>query len=64
VLSGESDPIIPVINGRILAGRIPNARLEVVEGGHLFLLTHAEAIAARINAFLDEPEPPRGKTGS
>jgi poly(3-hydroxyalkanoate) depolymerase len=64
VLSGESDPIIPVINGRILAGRIPNARLEVVEGGHLFLLTHAEAMAARINAFLDEPEPPRGKTGS
>jgi poly(3-hydroxyalkanoate) depolymerase len=57
VLSGESDPIIPVANGRVLAGRIPNARLEVVQGGHLFLLTHAEPMAARINAFLDEPEP-------
>jgi poly(3-hydroxyalkanoate) depolymerase len=55
VLAGESDPIIPVVNGRILAGRIPNARLEVVPGGHLFLLTHAEAMAARINAFLDDP---------
>jgi poly(3-hydroxyalkanoate) depolymerase len=57
VLAGESDPIIPVVNGRILAGRIPNARLEVVPGGHLFLLTHAEAMAARVNAFLDEPAP-------
>ena len=56
VLAGESDPIIPVVNGKILAGRIPGAQLEVVAGGHLFLLTHAEAMAARINAFLDEPE--------
>lgn len=55
VLTGESDPIIPVANGRILAGRIPDARLEVVPGGHLFLLTHAEQMAALINAFLDEP---------
>ena len=57
VLTGESDPIIPVANGRILAGRIPHARLEVVEGGHLFLLTHAARMAALINDFLDAPEP-------
>jgi poly(3-hydroxyalkanoate) depolymerase len=57
VLAGESDPIVPVANGRILAGRIPNARLEVVEGGHLFLLTHALQMAARVNAFLNEPAP-------
>jgi len=55
VLSGESDPIIPVANGRILAGRIPNGRLEVVEGGHLFLLTHPDRMAGRINDFLDSP---------
>ena len=57
VLTGESDPIIPVANGRILASRIPDACLEVVPGGHLFLLTHAEPMAARINAFLDAPAP-------
>jgi poly(3-hydroxyoctanoate) depolymerase len=57
VLTGEWDPIIPVANGRILAGRIPNARLEVVRGGHLFILTDPGKIAARINAFLDEPAP-------
>jgi poly(3-hydroxyoctanoate) depolymerase len=57
VLAGDSDPIIPVTNGRILAGRIPNARLEVVPGGHLFLLTHPAKMARRINAFLDSPAP-------
>jgi pimeloyl-ACP methyl ester carboxylesterase len=55
VLAGESDPIVPVTNGKILAGRIPGARLEVVEGGHLFLLTHPTEMAARINDFLDSP---------
>ena len=59
VLTGEADPIIPVANGRILARRIPNARLEVVKGGHLFLLTHAGDNAVRINRFLDEPDPGR-----
>ena len=56
VLTGDSDPIVPVANGRILAGRIPGARLEVVEGGHLFLLTHAARTAARVNEFLDGPD--------
>jgi len=55
VLTGAADPIVPVANGRILAGRIPGARLEVVDGGHLFLLTHAAENAARVNAFLDAP---------
>jgi len=54
VLTGRDDPIVPVANGKILAGRIPGARLEVVDGGHLFLLTHAAENAARVNAFLDE----------
>ncbi|MNC88174.1 putative aminoacrylate hydrolase RutD [compost metagenome] len=55
VLAGESDPIVPVANGRILARRIPDARLEVVEGGHLFLLTNPTEMAALVNDFLDEP---------
>jgi poly(3-hydroxyalkanoate) depolymerase len=55
VLSGQSDRIVPASNGRVLASRIPGARLEVVEGGHLFLLTHPGPMAARINAFLDQP---------
>ena len=53
VLAGDDDPIVPVINGRILARRIPGARLEVVRGGgHLFLLEEAEAMAELVAEFL------------
>ena len=39
VLTGEDEPVVPVVNGRILARLIPNARLEIIRGGgHLFLL--------------------------
>jgi pimeloyl-ACP methyl ester carboxylesterase len=53
VLAGDDDPIVPVINGRILARIIPNARLEIIHGGgHLFLLERPTEHAARIAAFL------------
>jgi poly(3-hydroxyalkanoate) depolymerase len=55
VLAADDDPIIPLANGRILAGRLCDARLQVIEnGGHLFLLTHAETVAPMIEEFLDE----------
>jgi pimeloyl-ACP methyl ester carboxylesterase len=39
VLAGDDDPIVPLVNARILAVCIPNARLRIVRGGgHLFLL--------------------------
>lgn len=54
VMSGDDDPIIPLVNGRILAWRIPRAHLHVVRGGgHLFLLEEPEASAATIAPFLD-----------
>ena len=53
VLHGDADPIVPVANGRILAARIPGARLVTVPGGgHLFLLTRPEAMARLITDFL------------
>jgi pimeloyl-ACP methyl ester carboxylesterase len=56
VLSGAADPIVPPINARILAGRIPNAELEIVPGaGHLLLMEHAEPVAERIATFLGLP---------
>ena len=56
-MMGRDDPIVPVINGRILAGLIPNARLEVFAGGgHLFLLTHSDESVAMLRDFLDAPE--------
>ncbi|QPD00429.1 alpha/beta fold hydrolase [Qipengyuania soli] len=57
VMMGDEDQIVPLINGRILASAIPNARLEVFKGGgHLFLLTHADESVAALRDFLDAPD--------
>lgn len=55
VLAGDDDPIIPLINARLLAALIPNARLRVVHCGHLFLITRASIISPEIEAFLSAP---------
>jgi pimeloyl-ACP methyl ester carboxylesterase len=53
VMAGTDDPIVPVINGRILAKLIPDARLVTIDDGHLFLLTSAETSARLISEFLN-----------
>jgi poly(3-hydroxyalkanoate) depolymerase len=55
VLQGEDDPLVPKINGRILAAMIPNARLHLVDCGHLFLITRAQQIAPNLQEFLRQP---------
>ena len=55
VLMGRDDPLVPVVNGRILAHLIPNARLEIVDDGHLFMVTRPKEAAERIEKFLSEP---------
>ena len=53
VLAGEADPIVPAANSRILASRIPDARLEIVPGaGHFLLTDHPEWCARTIVGFL------------
>ncbi|MBV8400499.1 MAG: poly(3-hydroxyalkanoate) depolymerase [Acetobacteraceae bacterium] len=54
IMMGADDPIVPIVNGRILASRLPDARLEVVDCGHLFILTHPEETAQTIERFLLE----------
>jgi pimeloyl-ACP methyl ester carboxylesterase len=55
VLAGDDDPIVPLVNGRILARRIPNARLHIVRGGgHLLLPERPARIAAVVAGFLAE----------
>jgi poly(3-hydroxyalkanoate) depolymerase len=54
VLAGDDDPIVPLVNGRILARCIPDARLRIVRGGgHLFLLEQPARIAAVVAGFLE-----------
>jgi poly(3-hydroxyoctanoate) depolymerase len=59
VLAGDDDPIVPLINGRILARCIPHAQLHViVGGGHLFLLEQPAETARLITTFLRSEPPP------
>jgi poly(3-hydroxyalkanoate) depolymerase len=59
VLAGDDDPIVPLVNGRILARCIPRARLQVVAGGgHLFLLERPAEMARLIATFLRSEPPP------
>jgi poly(3-hydroxyalkanoate) depolymerase len=54
IISGDDDPLIPVVNAEMLARRIPRARLEIVKrSGHLFLWDEAKRLAVRIGRFLD-----------
>jgi poly(3-hydroxyalkanoate) depolymerase len=53
IVAGDDDPIIPVVNGRIMARLIPDATLHVYSGGHIALLTEAEQLAPVIEEFLD-----------
>jgi len=55
ILSGTDDPLIPVINARLLATLIPKARLELIDDGHLFVVTDPARSAATVEAFLNEP---------
>jgi poly(3-hydroxyalkanoate) depolymerase len=52
ILAGNDDPIVPLINARIQALLMRNARLHVVDDGHLFLLTGAHQVAPVILDFL------------
>ena len=54
VMHGNDDPIVPLTNARILAARIRDATLHVVDDGHLFLITRAKEVAPVIQRFLAE----------
>jgi poly(3-hydroxyalkanoate) depolymerase len=53
VVVGDDDPIIPIVNARILARLIPDAQLHVYSGGHIALITEADELAPVIEGFLD-----------
>ena len=52
ILMGRDDPLVPVANGHIMARLIPNAHLEVIDCGHLFVITRPVETAKRIERFL------------
>ncbi|MET9327609.1 alpha/beta fold hydrolase [Tsukamurella sp. NPDC003166] len=56
VLQGSDDPVVRTLNGRVLAGRIRGARLEVLDGaGHMMLFDEPERLGHLISDFLTAP---------
>jgi poly(3-hydroxyalkanoate) depolymerase len=56
VMHGNDDPIVPLINAKIIAARIRNATLRVIDDGHLFLVTRAAEVAPIVKRFLRQEE--------
>jgi poly(3-hydroxyalkanoate) depolymerase len=54
IVMGSDDPIVPLVNGRILATLIPNSRLEVMSCGHLFIVTMPGETASLFRRFIEE----------
>ena len=54
IISGTDDPLVPVINARMLHTMIPKSRLELIDDGHLFLVTKPKMSAEMVEAFLRE----------
>lgn len=52
VLAGNDDPLIPLVNMKWLAARIPDSELHVFDDGHLFLLTDLPKVIPIITKFL------------
>ncbi len=65
VLVGERDVITPIENSRILAARIPGARMTTVSGGgHSVLFQDPELTSSAVVDFLDGGQPPDTLVGT
>ncbi|WP_049891581.1 alpha/beta fold hydrolase [Natronococcus amylolyticus] len=57
VMHGTNDRVLPVANGKLLGEKIPNTRLELVEGGsHCFLIEDSELVNRTLRSFLEDHE--------
>jgi len=52
IMAGDDDPIIPLVNARVMHWLIPHSELAVYHGGHLDLVSDAGHLAPIVEAFL------------
>jgi pimeloyl-ACP methyl ester carboxylesterase len=54
ILFGEHDRVVPPGNARLLAGKMPDARVVILPGvGHIFPVEDPDATVRAITDFLD-----------
>jgi poly(3-hydroxyalkanoate) depolymerase len=65
ILAGDDDPIVPLVNAKLMQRLIPDARLRVFHDGHVGLLTQAHELAPVVAQFLaEEPRPDASRSPS
>ncbi|WP_256735068.1 poly(3-hydroxyalkanoate) depolymerase [Variovorax sp. dw_954] len=52
LMAGSDDPLVPLVNARLQASLMRNARLHIVDDGHLFLMNKATEVAPVVREFL------------
>jgi len=56
IVAGLDDPIIPVVNARIMGRLLPHATVHLHSGGHVDLITNARELAPVIETFRSQPD--------
>jgi poly(3-hydroxyalkanoate) depolymerase len=56
IVAGYDDPVVPVVNARIMARLLPHATVHMHAGGHVDLITNAAELAPVIESFRDQPD--------
>jgi poly(3-hydroxyalkanoate) depolymerase len=55
ILHGDDDPLVPLVNAKIMHRLIPHAKLYIFHDGHLGLGTSAQELAQVVDQFLTTP---------
>jgi len=55
ILHGDDDPLVPLVNAKIMQRLIPHAKLYIFHDGHLGLGTSARELAQVVDQFLIDP---------
>ncbi len=55
ILHGDDDPLVPLVNAKIMHRLIPHAKLYIFHDGHLGLGTSARELAQVVDQFLTAP---------
>ncbi len=56
IIAGLDDPIIPLVNARIMGRLLPHATVHLHRGGHVDLITNAAELAPVIELFRSQPD--------
>jgi poly(3-hydroxyalkanoate) depolymerase len=56
ILAGDDDPIIPLVNARLMHAMIPRNAFQIYKGGHLEMIADPKRISIHVESFLNNPE--------